>query len=265
MASFVICTRRIVASLAIRASLLRSPQSPARRRRLPHRNQNLRRRRRSSRSARRPRCSSTASCTTSSPTPSNRPSFSKPSGDKPGRFILLDPQHRDSAPSSPPTSSPARWTSSELGPGSRRTRSCKFAANPEFKESFESGSGKLVLRVIWRPTPSTRRRPSIRKPLAEYREFLDWYAQLNTLLSAGPPPEPRLRLNEALARHKVIPLKVELTRAGEKEPIRAEHQFTWRLSQRRPRADRRRPHVAGQLPRSVERGIPASDAAGSRR
>ena len=29
--------------------------------------------------------------------------------------------------------------------------------------------------------------------LAEYREFLDWYTQLNTLLQAGPPPEPRLR------------------------------------------------------------------------
>jgi hypothetical protein len=43
------------------------------------------------------------------------------------------------------------------------------------------------------------------------------------------PPEPRLRLNAALARRNVIPLKVELTRRGE-EPIRAEHDFTWRLS-----------------------------------
>ena len=65
----------------------------------------------------------------------------------------------------------------------------------------------------------------------EYREFLDSYTQLNTLLSAGSlPPEPRLRLNAMIARRKVIPIKVELARAGE-EPLRAEHAFTWRLSQ----------------------------------
>src|SRR4029079_13138904 len=64
----------------------------------------------------------------------------------------------------------------------------------------------------------------------EYREFLNSYTRLNTLLQGGPPPEPRLRLNDALARHRVIPLKVELSRAGEKEPRRAEHNFTWRLS-----------------------------------
>jgi hypothetical protein len=38
-------------------------------------------------------------------------------------------------------------------------------------------------------------------------------------------------LNEALARRKAVPLTVELTRAGEKEPLRAEHDFMWRLSQ----------------------------------
>jgi hypothetical protein len=60
---------------------------------------------------------------------------------------------------------------------------------------------------------------------------LDFYTQLNTLLAAGSlPPEPRLRLNAVLARRKVVPIKVELTRAGE-EPLRAEHAFTWRLSQ----------------------------------
>jgi hypothetical protein len=67
--------------------------------------------------------------------------------------------------------------------------------------------------------------------LTDYREFLDWYTRLNTLLSAGSfPPEPRLRLNDAFARHEVVPLNVELTRAGEKEPLRAEHKFIWRLS-----------------------------------
>jgi len=68
--------------------------------------------------------------------------------------------------------------------------------------------------------------------MVEYRVFLDAYTRLNTLLSAGSlQPEPRLRLNSALAKRKVVPIsKVALARAGE-EPIRAEHSFTWRLSQ----------------------------------
>ena len=67
--------------------------------------------------------------------------------------------------------------------------------------------------------------------MAEYREFLDWYTQLNTLLSAGKlPPDPRLKLNDAVARRKVVPIKVELN-AGRRRSLRAEHDFTWRLSQ----------------------------------
>jgi hypothetical protein len=66
--------------------------------------------------------------------------------------------------------------------------------------------------------------------LGDYREFLDWYTQLNTLQTSPIPPDPRLKLNDALMRHKVVPTKVELKRAGE-ETLRAEHDFTWRLSQ----------------------------------
>jgi hypothetical protein len=106
----------------------------------------------------------------------------------------------------------------------------KFAADPQFNESFEPANGRLVLASHLENYTVTVSRPEKTESLAEYREFLDWYTQLNTLISAGPPPEPRLRLNEALARHEVVPLSVELQRAGEKEPLRAEHKFTWRLS-----------------------------------
>ena len=47
------------------------------------------------------------------------------------------PQQRIRTEISDRTSWPARWTSCEPGPASRPIRSCKFAANPEFKESFE--------------------------------------------------------------------------------------------------------------------------------
>lgn len=155
--------------------------------------------------------------------------FNKPAGGKPGRFILLDPPHRLKTTLSTDQLTGAMeklrsWAGRQTDPF------LQFAADPQFKESFESGSGKLVLASYLESYTVSTRRAEHPQALAQYREFLDWYAKLNTLLSAGPPPEPRLRLNEALARHKVIPLKVELTRNGEKDSIRAEHQFTWRLS-----------------------------------
>jgi hypothetical protein len=114
--------------------------------------------------------------------------------------------------------------------GRQRDPFLKFAADPEFEETFEPATGKLVLAAHLESYTVTTAPAAQPRAIGEYREFLDWYARLNTLLSAGPPPEPRLRLNEALARHKAVPLEVELTRAGEKEPLRAMHTFTWRLS-----------------------------------
>ncbi|MEX0641797.1 MAG: hypothetical protein WD468_03805 [Pirellulales bacterium] len=155
--------------------------------------------------------------------------FRQPVAGKPGRFILLDPVHNIKTEVSTAQLAGAMeklrtWAGRQTDPF------LQFAANPQFKESFESGSGKLVLASHVESYSVTTRRAEHPQALAEYREFLDWSTRLNTLLSAGPPPEPRLRLNESLDRHKVIPLKVELTHNGEKEPIRAEHQFIWRLS-----------------------------------
>lgn len=156
--------------------------------------------------------------------------FRKPGGGKPGRFILLDPERRLRTELTTHQLSGAMdklrtWAAGQKDPFLR------FAANPQFEESFEAESGKLVLASYLESyTVQTAPADNI-EAMAEYREFLDWYAQLNTLLQAGPPPDPRLRLNSALARHRVVPVQVELTRAGEKTPLRAEHDFTWRLSQ----------------------------------
>jgi hypothetical protein len=157
--------------------------------------------------------------------------FRKPSGGKPGRFILLSDEHQLRTEFSTDQLSGAMeklrtWASRQTDPF------LQFAANPEFEESFEPGSGQLVLASHLENYSVTTKPIDDPQSLAEYRQYLDWYTRLNALLAAPPlPPEPRLRLNEALARHKAIPLAVELTRAGEKEPIRAEHDFTWRLSQ----------------------------------
>jgi hypothetical protein len=156
--------------------------------------------------------------------------FSKPTGDKPGRFILLSVKKGVSTEI--PTDRLAGLVGKVRDWASRQSDPfLKFAANPDFDESFEPQSGKLVLASHVESYKVDTSRVEHPEAMQEYREFLDWYAQLNTILTSGPPPEPRLQLNAALARRNALPMKVELTRAGEDEPLRAEHKFTWRLSQ----------------------------------
>jgi hypothetical protein len=155
--------------------------------------------------------------------------FRKPTGDKPARFILLNDQRQIQTDVSTEKLADAMkdlrtWASQQRDPF------LQFAANPQFDETYDRDTGKLelvsYLQTYTVETNQTQRQDA----LGPYREFLDWYTQLNTLLVTKTPPDPRLKLNEALARHKAVPTKVELKRKGQ-DPVRAEHDFTWRLSQ----------------------------------
>jgi hypothetical protein len=156
--------------------------------------------------------------------------FFKPSGKNAGRFILLNDEHQVRTEISTKRLAGAMenlrtWAGRQSDPF------LKFAANPSFEESFEPGNGQLILAShleSYTVDTAPAKHPAAAR---EYREFLDWYAQLNTLLTAGPPPQPRLKLNAALTRYKAIPKSVTLTRAGQDNPLRAEHAFTWLLSQ----------------------------------
>jgi hypothetical protein len=156
--------------------------------------------------------------------------FRKPNGDKPGRFILLN--DKDRVQTEVTTDKLAgtmkklrKWASEQKEPF------LKFAANPRFDETFDRNTGKLVLASpLETYTVETSPASQHQDSMTEYHEFLDWYTQLNTLLTSPVPPDPRLKLNDALVRHRVVPTKVELKRMGE-DPVRAEHDFTWRLSQ----------------------------------
>ena len=163
-------------------------------------------------------------------TPAQTAVFSKPSGKNAGRFILLNDEQRIRTEISTDRLQGA-MEDLRTWAGEQSQSYLKFAANPEFKETFEPGSGQLVLASHMESYTVETMPTKNPKAATEYRVFLDWYAQLNTLLSGGPPPQPRLELNESLSRHKAIPKTVELTRAGDKEPLRAEHKFTWLLSQ----------------------------------
>ena len=110
--------------------------------------------------------------------------FRKPGGGKPGQFILLTTNIASSR-NSRPTTWPAAMKKSRTWASHQENPFLQFAANPEFDESFEDDSGKLVLashRESYTVETTPAEHPDA---LAEYREFLDWYTQLNTLLSPG--------------------------------------------------------------------------------
>jgi hypothetical protein len=156
--------------------------------------------------------------------------FRKPGGGKPGQFILLNEQHNLLTKVSTEKVGGAMTKLRTWATG-QRDPFLQFAVNPEFEEEFNEGNGQLRLKSRFETYTVDTMPAEHPDEMAEYREFLDWYTQLNTLLSAGKfPPEPRLRLNAVMARRKVVPIKVELARAGE-EPFHAEHAYTWRLSQ----------------------------------
>lgn len=155
--------------------------------------------------------------------------FCKPTAGKPRRFILLHPGKRirtefDTEQLAGAMDKLRAWA------GRQNDTFLQFAADPQFDETFNPEKNELVLASHLESYKVSTSSEEHAEALAEYREFLDWYARLNTLLQGTAPPEPRLRLNEALARHQVIPLKIELTRSGERKPLRAEHDFTWLLS-----------------------------------
>jgi hypothetical protein len=155
--------------------------------------------------------------------------FRKPGGGKTGRFILLDKERRVRTELSTDQLAGAmnkitNWAARERDPF------LKFAANPQFEETFDRSTGQLLLASHEMSYTIKTEPADAPEALSEYREFLDWYARLNALLHAGPPPGPRLRVNAALANYRVVPVTVELARAGEKEKLRAEHEFTWLIS-----------------------------------
>jgi hypothetical protein len=113
----------------------------------------------------------------------------------------------------------------------------KFLADPKFQERFDESMGELTLTspmVSYRLVLSTGDSPAAAD---QYREFSDWYARLNTLLTPGSrPPFGRLAVNDAVAKHKAIASQVILAVASSKAggrptTIRTTHQVVRQLTQ----------------------------------
>lgn len=109
--------------------------------------------------------------------------------------------------------------------------SLQFQLNPEFKYSFEQNSlmldldsPKLEYHVNCGTTP-------IPEAVEAYMEYADWTAKLNHVMHPRSLyPAPRMKLNESLRQHKVLPVKVQL-RVDFDQPLhlQADHRFAWQL------------------------------------
>lgn len=153
-------------------------------------------------------------------------------GDRPARFLLLDTDNEQytevSATQLEATMIKLRkWAAMQTDPF------LQFTGAPEFDETFDDETGELSLtsdQLNYRLQTTPLKHKAI---AGQLRAFLDGYAKLHTLLEAGLPPEPRIRVNESLYRRKVIPLQVELTEPNADEPsLRGEHEVAWVLSKR---------------------------------
>lgn len=155
-----------------------------------------------------------------------------PVGEKPARFLLLDTEREiqteiKASQIASTMSKLRRWAAAQTDPF------LQFTGAPQFDESYDAETGELKLtseQLSYRLVTTPVKHEELK---LELRSFLDAFAQLHTLLEAGLPPEPRLRVNEALFRRGVIPVEVELTARDDEEPgLRGEHDIAWVLSRR---------------------------------
>jgi hypothetical protein len=106
-----------------------------------------------------------------------------------------------------------------------------FMAAPKFESQLDPKTGEIVFTsplMTYRVSTTEAKDPTI---VAQYREFSDWYAMLNTRTNPGGKlPYPRLVVNTALAESKQLPAEVRLTMQrkatfARKTSARSQHQF----------------------------------------
>lgn len=153
-----------------------------------------------------------------------------------GRFVLLDLNRRVRADLS--TEQVASLC--QRLRDSARTQSdpfLRFLADPSFDERFDDQTGELTLSSPW-ATYRLNTAPAESETVSRrYREFCDWYCQLNTMLNPGSRlPFARIMVNAALASRRLLPCEVTVTlrpkRAlwAKRITVRSEHQVLVRLT-----------------------------------
>lgn len=118
------------------------------------------------------------------------------------------------------------------GPRSaQRMRTLQFQLHPEFEEKYDPVTKTLSLvSPMLRYETETE---SVDRSLVidQYLEYADWAARLNYVIHSGALfPEPRLALNQALRKRRLLPTEVRLLLDGSVPlQFKAEHKFEWSL------------------------------------
>lgn len=106
-----------------------------------------------------------------------------------------------------------------------------FQLEPEFAHSFQQPNQMLKLdspKLSYNVKCGEARIP---EAVASYLEYADWTARLNHVMHPRSLyPAARLRLNDRLREHKVLPVEVQL-RVDFDQPLvlQADHRFSWEL------------------------------------
>jgi hypothetical protein len=149
-----------------------------------------------------------------------------------GRFVLLNLKQRTRT----------ELTTAELGAFSHQLQHdaaassdplVRFLAAPKFEVRFDRAGNEMTLSSMWvnyRLTLVPAEDPVM---VERYREFCDWSARLNALLSpSSRPPFGRLAVNAELAQRKATASEVVLTLSSpkrsssrEQNTIRSEHRL----------------------------------------
>jgi hypothetical protein len=158
-----------------------------------------------------------------------------------GRFVLMNPasQTRTELTTADITTFVNQLQARAANPTAAKNPDpvVRFLADPKFQERYDESMGELTLTspmVSYRLVLATGLGQTT---VEQYRDFSDWYARLNTLLTPGArPPFGRLAVNEAVAKRKAIASQVILAVAsgkasGRPTTIRTTHQIVRQLTQ----------------------------------
>lgn len=164
--------------------------------------------------------------------------FDRPRGDKPGRFVLLDPARQ--VQTEVRLDKLRRFMSElQLWAGGQSDPFLRFLAVPEFKEELDEE------HHAWTYTSRSMNYRVKCQTMSEdvfvqYDDFADWFVRLNTMLTIKTRPPyglGRLAINASLRARREIPSEVVLTVDSPNRflkrttTFRSDHQLTPLISQ----------------------------------
>lgn len=145
-----------------------------------------------------------------------------------------------------------------------------FLFDPTFDETFDSAKEELTLsseEMTYRIVGMKSKSPEL---LEAYIEFANWYSKLSATDPRQMPPFARLKVNQALADHQLIPKEVERVYRPRNNVFatsiqaKTKHYVVWQLSRKdRQRIDEAMDYVTRfeEIPLAEFYGLESSEVA----